>query len=260
VQRALRIAELAPAGGTTRGTLKDRVWAAGRLLQRTARSRRVTALLDGEATSGHAIFRTRFAGIEVDSGRGVFLPVAFSEALLEAGRERIAGKRDPLVIDVGTGCGAVALALAAARPDSAVHAVEVSSRALRWARRNARRLDAHNVDFHHGSLLDPIPGALRDRVDLILTNVPYAPPAYRRASWDDMPGTIGGEDPDGLGLQRRLAGAARPLLAPGAWLVAQIAAEQSDAYRAELARGGYVDVEVVATSAGDCVVAARARP
>ena len=255
-------ASLARALGVPRprATARERVWAAGRLLQGTTSSRRATALLDGEQTPGHAVFRTRFAGIEVDSGSGVFLPVAVSEELVAAALERIAGRRAPVAIDVGTGCGAVALAVASARPDAEVHGVDVSAPALRWARRNARRLGARNVAFHRGSLVEPVPDGLRGRVDVLLTNVPYVPPAQRRASWGDMPGAIAGEDADGLGLPRRLAAAARDLLAPGGWLVAQIALEQSDAFRAALASAGYADAAVVAERAGDVVVSARPRP
>jgi release factor glutamine methyltransferase len=259
VADARSAAGLEPAAEKPLATLQERVWAAGRLLQRAAGSRRITALLDGEPTPGHAVFRTRFAGIEVDSGDRVFLPVPFSEALLEAGRERIAAKRGPVAIDVGAGCGAVALALASIRPDAEVYGVEISARALRWARRNARRLGVRNVRFHRGSLLEPLPRGLRGRVDVLITNVPYAPPAYRRPSWDDMPGTIEGDDEDGLGLPRKLAAAAREVLSPDGWLVAQIAVDQSDAFRSALGASGYADDRVVAARAGDAVVVARPR-
>jgi release factor glutamine methyltransferase len=259
VAGARRVAGLQPAGARPRRTLRETVWAAGRLLQRTAGSRKVTALLDGEPTPGHAVFRTRFAGIEVDSGGGVFLPVPGSETLLEAGIERIAGKRDPVAIDVGTGCGAVALALASIRPDAEVHGGDISARALRWARRNARRLGLRNVRFHRGSLVERLPRGLHGCIDLLISNVPYAPPAYRRASWDDMPGTIEGEDEDGLGLPRKLAVAARELLSPDAWLVAQIAVDQADAFRSVLVASGYAHDAIVATRAGDVIVVARRR-
>ncbi|HEX2044495.1 MAG TPA: hypothetical protein VHF23_02570, partial [Gaiellaceae bacterium] len=107
--------------------------------------------------------------------------------------------------------------------------------------------------------LDPLPRELEGRVAIVLTNAPYAPPAYRRASWDDMPGTVEGEGDDGLGLQRRLLVDARRVLRPGGWLAAQIAAEQTEAFRAALDAGGYLDHAVVAARAGDAVVVARTR-
>lgn len=245
--------------GDARKTLREHLWTAGRRLERARQTRRVAALLDGAPIPGYAVFRTRFAGIEVDSGRGVFVPVPFSETLLDAGQKRIAERERPTVVDVGTGCGAVALALAAGRHDVEVYGIDVSRRALRWARRNARRLGVQNVRFYRGSLLEPLSNELRGHIDLVLTNVPYAPRAYRRASWSDTPGAVEGEDEDGLGLPRRLASAAHEMLAPGGWLVAQLALEQSDAFCFELDRTGYVEPERVASRAGDAVVAARVR-
>jgi release factor glutamine methyltransferase len=259
VAGARRAARLQAVDEQPRRTPREAVWAAGRLLQRTARSRKVTALLDGGPTPGHAVFRTRFAGIEVDSGGGVFLPVPFSETLVDAGRQRIATKRDPIAVDVGTGCGAVAVALASTRPDAQVHGTEISARALRWARLNARRLGIRNIRFHRGSLVDPLPRGLDGRIDVLTTNVPYAPPAYRRTSWDDMPGTIEGEDEDGLGLPRKLAMAAHRLLSPDGWLVVQIAVEQSDAFLSILRACGYAHDRVAAARAGDVVVVAQPR-
>jgi release factor glutamine methyltransferase len=193
----------------------------------------------------------------VDSGRGVFLPVPFSEELLGAGLERLVDTRNPVVVEVGTGCGAVTVAMASARRDSDVHAVDVSGRALRWARRNAQRLGATNTHFYRGSLLEPLPSTLHGRVDAVLTNVPYAPRAYRQVSWDDMPGTVEGEGEDGLGLPRSLAVGARRLLSDGGWLVAQIATEQVEAFGTELGTLGYGDYERVAVRAGDAIVVAR---
>lgn len=239
-----------------RATLNEQVWRAGRILQRRTRSRRLRAFLDGAPIPGHAVFRTRFGDVEVDSGHGVFLPVAFSEELLVAALDRLVGSTDPVVVEIGTGCGAVAVALASARTDAEVHAADTSVRALHWARRNARRLALDNAHFYRGSLLGPIPSTLHGRVDVVLTNVPYAPRAYRRASWEDMPGTVEGAGDDGLGLPRSLAVGARRVLSNGAWLIAQIAAEQVEAFGSELAALGYRP-ETVATRAGDAVVAAQ---
>jgi release factor glutamine methyltransferase len=185
--------------------------------------------------------------------------VPFSETLCEAARERIARKPDPLVVDIGTGCGAVALALGSMRADAQVHGVDVSARALRWARLNARRLGIRNVRFHRGSLLDPLPRGVHGRIDVLVANVPYAPPAYRRASWDDTPGSIEGEDEDGLGLQRKLLVAAQALLSGDGCLIAQIAVEQLGPYRSALRASGYTDDRVVASRVGDAVVVAHRR-
>jgi release factor glutamine methyltransferase len=254
---ARRAVGLASPDDEPRAALYEQVWGASRRLQRGTRSRRLSALLEGAPIPGHAVFRTRFADREVESGRGVFLPVPFSEELLGAGLERLVNTKNPIVVEVGTGCGAVAVAVVSARRDSDVHAVDVSGRALRWARRNARRLGAGNTHFYRGSLLEPLPSTLHGRVDAVLTNVPYAPRSYRQASWDDMPGTVEGEGDDGLGLPRSLADGARRFLSDGGWLVAQVATEQVEAFGSELGTLGYVDFDRVAIRAGDAVVVAR---
>jgi HemK-like putative methylase len=251
-----RAAGLDPLAQEQRATLHEQIWRAGRLLQRRTRSRRLTAFLDGAPIPGHAVFRTRFGGVEVDSGRRVFLPVAFSEELLVAALERLVASRNPVVVEIGTGCGAVALALASARPDAEVHAVEISGRALRWAQRNARRLGLNTAHFYRGSLLEPLPPTLNGRVNVVVTNVPYAPGAYRRESWDDMPGTVEGEGDDGLGLPRSVAVDSRRILSNGGWLIAQIATEQVEAFRSELTPLGY-DHDRTAVRAGDAVVVAQ---
>ena len=254
---ARRSVGLASPGDAPRPALYEQIWRAGRRLQRGTRSRRLSAFLEGAPIPGHAVFRTRFADRVVESGRGVFLPVPFSEELLEAGLGLLVDKRNPIVVEVGTGCGAVAVAMASARRDSDVHAVDVSGQALRWARRNARRLGTANTRFYRGSLLEPLPSTLHGRVDALLTNVPYAPRSYRQASWDDMPGAVEGEGDDGLGLPRSLAVGARRFLSDGGWLVAQLATEQVEAFGSELGALGYVDFDRVAVRAGDAVVVAR---
>ena len=239
-----------------RAELYEHVWRAGRFLQRRTRSRRLRALLDGAPIPGHVVFRTRFGGVEVDSGHGVFLPVAFSEELIDAALERLVASSKPVILEIGTGCGAIAVALASARPDAEVHATDISARALRWAWRNARRLGLGNVHFYRGTLLEPVPSTLHRRVNVVLTNVPYAPPSYRRPNWDDMPETVEGEGDDGLGLPRSLAVGVRRVLSNSGWLIAQIATEQVDAFRSELHTLGYQH-HTVAVRAGDAVVAAQ---
>ncbi len=76
------------------------------------------------------------------------------------------------IVDIGTGSGVIALSLAAAWPETEVHAVDVSEAALSLARENAAALDlAYRVTFHQGSLLDPLSGTF----GLIVANLPYVP-------------------------------------------------------------------------------------
>jgi release factor glutamine methyltransferase len=110
--------------------------------------------------------------VDVAVGPGVFVPRLETELLLEWGLKAIAGHREPLVVDLCTGSGALALAVATARPDARVHAVEIDPGALAWAGRN---LDGH-ATLHEGDVTDAtLLPELHATVDLVLANPPYVP-------------------------------------------------------------------------------------
>ena len=111
----------------------------------------------------------------------VLVPRPETEVLVEAALELIRGLEAPVVVDVGTGSGCIALSIAAERPDAAVHAVDISAAALAVARENAHRLGQIRVELHEGDLLEPLPAELRGRVDLIVSNPPYLTEAEYRA-------------------------------------------------------------------------------
>ncbi|MPZ66385.1 MAG: peptide chain release factor N(5)-glutamine methyltransferase [Pseudonocardiaceae bacterium] len=137
----------------------------------TERARRVPLQhLTGSAAVG---------GIEVAVGPGVFVPRPETELLLAWGLELLEGINSPLVIDLCTGSGALALAVAHARPDAEVHAVESDQAALSWARRNADTL-ADSGDtaiwLHYGDVSDTALLTKFDGMaDLVLCNPPYVP-------------------------------------------------------------------------------------
>lgn len=103
----------------------------------------------------------------------VLIPRPETELVVEASLAWLAGRARPVLVDVGTGSGCIALSLAAERPDAEVHATDVSRPALAIARENARRLGLEErVGFHLGDLLGP----LRDlwgRLSLVASNPPY---------------------------------------------------------------------------------------
>ncbi|HET9314504.1 MAG TPA: peptide chain release factor N(5)-glutamine methyltransferase [Vicinamibacteria bacterium] len=101
----------------------------------------------------------------------VLIPRPETEHLVEAALEVLRPIERPVVVDVGTGSGCIALAIAAERPDATVHAIDVSPEALAVARENAARLGlADRVRFHLGDLLEPVRG---ERIDLVVSNPPY---------------------------------------------------------------------------------------
>lgn len=137
----------------------------------TERARRVPLQhLTGSAAIG---------GIEVAVGPGVFVPRPESELLVDWGLELLEGIDDPVVVDLCTGSGALALAVAHVRPDAEVHAVESDQAALSWARRNAdTRADAGDtaIWLHFGDVSDrTLLASFDGMADLVLSNPPYVP-------------------------------------------------------------------------------------
>jgi release factor glutamine methyltransferase len=189
----------------------------------------------------HRVESVDFDGLEIEHGPGVFAP-GIGRQLVRGALERIDDRPGVRVVEVGTGSGAVALAIAAGRPAAEIVAIDVSARALGWARRNRRRLAVRNVRFLQGSLLEPLPQPWLREIDAILANLPCVPPrtaAERRAPARRPAGTITGFGADGLGLVRALARQARDALADGGVLVLQVGDYQVAALEEELAGFGY---------------------
>ncbi|MGQ0773467.1 MAG: peptide chain release factor N(5)-glutamine methyltransferase [Pseudonocardiales bacterium] len=135
--------------------------------------------------------------VELSVGPGVFVPRPETELLLIWGLAAVAGVARPVVIDLCTGSGALALALAHARPDARVHAVERDPVALSWARRNAEaRATAGDtpVTLHCGDVAAPgLLAALDGLAQLVLCNPPYVPagtPTPPEVALHDPPGAI----------------------------------------------------------------------
>jgi release factor glutamine methyltransferase len=135
--------------------------------------------------------------------------------------------RGPVVVDVGTGCGAIAIAVAKAIPNAEVYAIDQSAEALKVATANARRHDVSGqLIFWQGDLLDSLP----DAVDLILANLPYIPTAGIATlapevrDYEPRAALDGG--PDGLDLIRELLIQAPRRLQPTGGLALEFGAGQ----------------------------------
>ncbi|HKR52144.1 MAG TPA: peptide chain release factor N(5)-glutamine methyltransferase, partial [Pseudonocardiaceae bacterium] len=127
----------------------------------------------------HLTGTAALGAVEVAVGPGVFIPRPETEVLLAWGLAALEGVARPLVIDLCTGSGALALAVAHARPDAQVHAVELHPAALSWARHNADARAAAGdtpVALYAGDIAEPgLLGALDGMVHLVLCNPPYVP-------------------------------------------------------------------------------------
>jgi len=155
----------------------------------------------------------------------VLVPRPETEILVEAALELMRGLEAPVVIDVGTGTGCIALSIAAERPDAAVHAVDISSAALAVARENARRLGQTRVQLHEGDLLEPL-AHLAGQVDIVISNPPYVDPGELPSLAPEVRNHEPRQallTPDGpYGIYGRLAAASSRLLRPGGHLLAEV--------------------------------------
>lgn len=148
-----------------------------------------------------------------------------------------------VVADVGTGSGAVALALKHSRPELRVQAIDQCAAALQVAAQNAERLKLP-IEFFHGDLLTPLPPPLR--LDLITANLPYIPSADIAALAPEVhaepPAALDG-GPDGLDVIRRLIAMAPRRLRPGGALLLEIGAGQHRAVEALLQAAGFTQIQ-----------------
>jgi release factor glutamine methyltransferase len=146
------------------------------------------------------------------------------------------------VADLGTGSGAIALAIARERPHAQVIATDASAAALEVARRNAQRHAIDNVSFVQGDWLAPLAD---QRFDLIASNPPYIEaddPHLARGDLRFEPASALASGHDGLDDIRRIVDGARRHLAPGGWLLFEHGWNQGDAARALLDAAGYAEV------------------
>jgi release factor glutamine methyltransferase len=186
----------------------------------------------------HITGRAYFRYLELAVGSGVFVPRQETEVMTGWAIERLAAMdvAEPVVADLGTGSGAIALSIAQEVPRAMVHAVEADPLARQWAERNiasvavasphtAGRVVLHDADF--ASALPEFDGQL----DLVISNPPYIPVG----AW--VPPEVGEYDPatalwggaDGLDAVRVIEAAARRLLRPGGLLAVEHGAQQGAA-------------------------------
>jgi release factor glutamine methyltransferase len=155
-----------------------------------------------------------FMGVSLAVGPGVFIPRPETEVLASWGISALVEVSDPTVVDLCSGSGALALAIAAARPDAIVYAVEFSPAALEWLNRNASGLS--NVEVVEGDVRTM---SLPVVADLVVANPPYVPstvevPDEVRA--DPSMAVFAG--PDGLDLIPSVVSLGTSVLREGGWM------------------------------------------
>ncbi|MEU4886378.1 peptide chain release factor N(5)-glutamine methyltransferase [Streptomyces xinghaiensis] len=176
----------------------------------------------------HITGRAFFRYLELQVGPGVFVPRPETESVVGWAIDAVRAMdvAEPLIVDLCSGSGAIALALAQEVPRSRVHAVELDEGALRWARRN---VEGSRVTLHQGNAFDALP-ELDGQVDLVVSNPPYIPlteweyVAPEARDHDRELALFSGED--GLDTIRGIERTAHRLLRPGGVVVVEHADTQ----------------------------------
>lgn len=186
-----------------------------------------------------------FFGLPFHVTRDVLIPRPETEHLAEAAIARLKDLPVPRILDVGTGAGAIAVALAHSLPTAEVVALDISAAALGVAAENARQNSvAARIRFVESDLLAAV---AHERFDAIVSNPPYVANSERKSlpaevrEYEPAQALFAG--PTGLEVYRRLIPDAIPLLAPGGWLMMEIGQGQRDAVHRLLRDAGLDVVE-----------------
>jgi release factor glutamine methyltransferase len=198
------------------------------LLSAAGTSEELVAMVDRRVAGlplEHILGWVDFCGLRIAVDPGVFVPRRRTEFLVQ--QAALPARPGAVVVDLCCGSGALGVALAAALGRVELHAADVEPAAVRCARRNLAALGGR---VYEGDLYQPLPAALRGRVDILLANVPYVPtgevallPPEARLH---EPRTALDGGADGLDVLRRVAAAAPDWLAPGGRLLFETSEEQ----------------------------------
>ncbi len=212
-------------------------------------SRTLARLQKGEPVQ-YIFQKAYFLNLELEVNPSVLIPRGETEELVLWALESLRSVPSPSVLDLCTGSGAIALAIAKARPDAAVWACDISRDALQTARRNNARCGTEVDFFQQDILQEPFPENIRERqFDLMVSNPPYVrlseKPAMRANVLQYEPHTaLFVEDTDPLLFYRRIASLAQERLRIGGKVLVEINEAFPEACKALFSTSGFTEVEV----------------
>lgn len=210
---------------------------------------------EGRRPVGQLVERREFWTLSLMVSNDTLIPRPETELLVDRVLSRVPANASWRIADLGTGTGAIALAIASERPKCKVVATDISKAALAVARRNAAILGLTNVTFREGDWFGALPAAKtpRSRFNLLVSNPPY----IAAHEWADTDPELqfeprialdGGED--GLDAYRILTTRAPEYLRPGGWLILEHGFRQGDEVRVMLKRAGFGNVATASDLAG----------
>jgi release factor glutamine methyltransferase len=192
--------------------------------------------------TGHILFY----GLDLKVRKGAFVPRPSSELTVDRAVRRLRRRTQPVVVDVCTGAGPIALAIADELPQAEVWGADIAKDGLAMARENARMLGIGNAKFSVSDMYGGLPGGLKGRVDLITGHVPYVPPH----EIEELPAEVREHEPlytltdqsdDGLGLMRRAISESPEWLKPGGWLLLEVSDDLENTVRRLCRQAGLKD-------------------
>jgi release factor glutamine methyltransferase len=199
-----------------------------------------------------------FYGLRLKVRPGAFVPRPSSELIVDRAVRRLKRVDSPTVVDVCTGAGPIALAIADELSDGVVYGTDILEEGLVQGRANARALGIENVRLKQGDMYGSLPKRIRGKVDAITAHVPYVP----AGEIEDLPAEVLEHEPeltltdssDGLQLMEIAVAHAREWLKPGGWLLLEMSDDFAPKARRLLKRYGIVDKGVASDDDGLSIV------
>lgn len=195
--------------------------------------------------------KREFYGLGFRVTPDVLIPRPETELLVDMALQKLPAGQAARVLDLGTGSGAIAVAIAVNRPKAKITAVEQSDAALRVAEENARQHQCENIECLQGSWFAPLHAG--QSFDLIVCNPPYIDPADPHLGEGDVrfePRAALVAENQGLAAYQHIIPAAQPHLVDGGWLLFEHGFSQADSVHALLAKAGMKKIETCRDLAG----------